>query len=431
MKNIFFFLLFFLVFETILSNNKFSKLFKKIKEKKSIKEPKIRKLQETDISVETGEGNSTSSNDISVEPSSVEYTGDKSSTGAETGSALAFDTEIAADKPVSEKGYQSGKKNAPIQFSKFHGFQGDKSSKKITFYILFLFLEKAIPYRIIFRLRVLYASRLRNLQATAQSVRSDCTITNESLVGNENYEKNVNFNCSANKTEGAEISSVALNTDIPMTLANKDGSKIEEIGFEDVNFNGNAADEATNIKEKAGAEIKEIETLTVTKYEISGQTLTLIGTLSTESLTLRRLDLADGQSIDMNMNTKVNGNTTTKTYPCKINTGSGQLVCDTSSSPIDTTPYKLHLSNGQSGSTFLNVEMQDKDDDKTTIKATSNEVKYTKSSSSGLSGGAIAGIVIACVAVLVAAAIAAIMLRKPSTTIDNSTTAVELRNDNL
>ena len=361
----------------------------------------------------------------------MEYTGDKSSTGAETGSALAFDTEIPADKPVSEKGYQSGKKNAPIQFSKFHGFQGDKSSKKITFYILFLFLQKAIPYRIIFRLRVLYASRLRNLQATAQSVRSDCTITNESLVGNENYEKNVNFNCSANKTEGAEISSVALNTDIPMTLANKDGSKIEEIGFENVNFNGNAADEATNIKEKAGAEIKEIETLTVSKYEISGQTLTLIGTLSTESLTLRRLDLADGQSIDMNMNTKVNGNTTTKTYPCKINTGSGQLVCDTSSSPIDTTPYKLHLSNGQSGSTFLNIEMQDKDNDKTAIKATSNEVKYTKSSSSGLSGGAIAGIVIACVAVLVAAAIAAIMLRKPSTTIDNSTTAVELRNDNL
>ena len=431
MKNIFFFLLFCLLFETILSNNKFAKLFKKIKEKKATKAPKIRKLQETDISVETGEGNSTSSNDISVEPSSVEYTGDKSSTGAETGSALAFDTEIPADKPVSEKGYQSGNKNAPIQFSKFHGFKGDKSSKKITFYILFLFLKKAIPYRIIFRLRVLYASRLRNLQATAQSVRSDCTITNKSLVGNENYEKNVNFNCSANKTEGAEISSVALNTDIPMTLANKDGTTIEEIGFEDVNFNGNAADEATNIKEKAGEEITEIETLTVSKYEISGQTLTLIGTLSTESLTLRRLDLSDGQSIDMNMNTKVNGNTTTKTYPCKINTGSGQLVCDTSSSPIDTTPNKLHSSNGQSGSTLLNVEMQDKDNDSTSIKATSNEVKYTKSSSSGLSGGAIAGIVIACVAVLVAAAIAAIMLRKPSTTIDNSTTAVELRNDNL
>ena len=70
--------------------------------------PKIRKLQETDISVETGEDNSTSSNDISVEPPSEEYTGDKSSTGAETGSALAFDTEIAADKSVSEKGYQSG-----------------------------------------------------------------------------------------------------------------------------------------------------------------------------------------------------------------------------------------------------------------------------------------------------------------------------------
>ena len=53
-----------------------------------------------------------------------------------------------------------------------------------------------------------------------------------------------------------------------------------------------------------------------------------------------------------------------------------------------------------------------------------------KKSSSGLSGGAIAGIVIACVVVLVAAAIAAIMLRKPSPPVDNTTVA-ELKTDNI
>ena len=45
---------------------------------------------------------------------------------------------------------------------------------------------------------------------------------------------------------------------------------------------------------------------------------------------------------------------------------------------------------------------------------------YNKSSS-GLSEGAIAGIVIACIAVLLAASIAAIMLRKPAPPIDNTT----------
>ena len=55
---------------------------------------------------------------------------------------------------------------------------------------------------------------------------------------------------------------------------------------------------------------------------------------------------------------------------------------------------------------------------------------YYRKSSSGLSGGAIAGIVIACVAVLIAAAVAAIMLRKPSPPIDN-TTVVDLKQENI
>ena len=61
---------------------------------------------------------------------------------------------------------------------------------------------------------------------------------------------------------------------------------------------------------------------------------------------------------------------------------------------------------------------------------TGSNAKYRKKSS-GLSGGAIAGIVIACVVVLVAASIAAIMLRKPSPPIDNSTVVGLKSTDNL
>ena len=56
---------------------------------------------------------------------------------------------------------------------------------------------------------------------------------------------------------------------------------------------------------------------------------------------------------------------------------------------------------------------------------TSGTVNYHKSSS-GLSGGAIAGIVIACVVVLIAAAVAAIMLRKPSVPPTDNTTVTGL-----
>ena len=60
-----------------------------------------------------------------------------------------------------------------------------------------------------------------------------------------------------------------------------------------------------------------------------------------------------------------------------------------------------------------------------TESPSTNTANYHKSSS-GLSGGAIAGIVIACVVVLIAAAVAAIMLRKPSTPPTDNTTVTNL-----
>ena len=50
-----------------------------------------------------------------------------------------------------------------------------------------------------------------------------------------------------------------------------------------------------------------------------------------------------------------------------------------------------------------------------------------RKTSSGLSGGAIAGIVIACAVVLIIASIVAMMVRKPSVPLDNSSSVVGLR----
>ena len=74
--------------------------------------------------------------------------------------------------------------------------------------------------------------------------------------------------------------------------------------------------------------------------------------------------------------------------------------------------------------------MDSPDDEQITVGSSGSRYNYNKSSS-GLSGGAIAGIVIACVVAIIAAAIAVIMLRKPAAPIDASATVANLKTDNL
>ena len=82
----------------------------------------------------------------------------------------------------------------------------------------------------------------------------------------------------------------------------------------------------------------------------------------------------------------------------------------------------LHMKEGVS--TPVNWEVVSTDTDTTTTTAKTadavNNISYRKNSS-GLSGGAIAGIVIACAVVLIAASIVAMMLRKPAPPLDNTT----------
>ena len=226
--------------------NKITKIAKLLNFAKKVNERKMRKLEGTDES--DGEAGS---NSTSVPPEAGTYTGDTGATGAETAKATDQDANVNPSKPVSEKGYNKNQKGKKIQISKFFNFKGEPGDSQMSFNMLFLFL-RAIPYRVIFRLRVLYTSRLRNLEETgkAQSVRSDCVLANETLEGQTSSGKNINFDCTANKTANKEIANVTLNTDTGITLASKDGTILEETTFDDVNFNGNAADEALSINKR-------------------------------------------------------------------------------------------------------------------------------------------------------------------------------------
>jgi hypothetical protein len=283
------------------------------------------------------------------------------------------------------------------------------------------------------RLRITYRSRLRNLQeTTAESARTDCTLSDPSLAGktlSEDQGKNVNYNCEANATQGdASTANFTLNTDVPMTMVNANGTA-ETLDFAEVNFNGDAADESTSLQTNTQT-ISESYIFTATNWEFAKQVLVLTGTL-TGGRRLRNLALREGQTVQM---TLVDSSNEGNKYDCTINGVSSSpstLECDTSSNPIKTTVEKLNLNAGtaNSNSTLFTLKMADTLDGSTAITTPSSSRYTYNKSSSGLSGGAIAGIVIACVVALAAASIAAIMLRKPAP-VDN-TTIVDLKTETI
>ena len=279
--------------------------------------------------------------------------------------------------------------------------------------------------------------RLRSLQnAEAESARTDCTVKDPSLAGknlSEEEGQNVNFDCEANATLGdASTASYSLNTDIPLTLVNADG-KTETLGFDDVNFNGDTGDAATDIEEGSVAEIKDVITIKKAEAFFEGYIFKIIGKCS-KSRRLRNL-LEEGGQVDMDFK---NEEDTVKKYQCTINgitteNEKSELSCNTASDPLRTNVGKVHLSSGSStDGTLVSIEMNNPDANSTAPLVPSGGAnnRYYSKSSSGLSGGAIAGIVIACVVALAAASIAAILLRKPSPPTDN-TTVVDLKAENL
>jgi hypothetical protein len=395
------------------------------------KEKKLRRLQKTDQNDEPVDTT------VQISAPVTNYT-ETPKDQAEQGEATAENAKVEASKPIGIPNKKDNNK-APVQFSKFHGFK--KPTKKgpgpVNFNVYFYFFGIPIPKFVVLRLRINYVGgRLRSLQdAVAESARTDCKVKDPNLAGktlSKEEGQNVNFDCEANATLGdASTASYSLNTDIPLTLVNADG-KTETIGFDDVNFNGDTGDAATNIEEGSVPEIKAVITIKEAEAFFEGYFFKIIGNYS-KSRRLRNL-LEEGGQVEMDFK---NEEDAVKKYQCTIKgitteNEKSELSCDTSSDPLYTNVGKVHLSSGSStDGTLVSIEMNNPDANSTALVpfGGANNRYYSKSSS-GLSGGAIAGIVIACVVVLAAASIAAILLRKPSPPTD-ITTVVDLKAENL
>ena len=336
------------------------------------------------------------------------------------------DGEVSADdppKPISAADATApmernkGNSSSPYQIKKFYGFKQNKADTFFSFHMFFSFLRKIIASYIKMRLRILYsASRLRNLEDAAQSVPSTCNISAGFQAGIEGNGENIDYECNAPKDSGRMVSNINLDTTVPMDIGG------ETVPFDDVNFSDEADKQASNIATANSITDGWIVVNEFTdKFVIKGKPYPepFLNSFVGKTINITFVTTSSRRRLEDKE----------QPYDCKVNsdtTDETEIQCD---GVIETT--RDNLKYARSDDIYLSLVPNSSSlPSEINANSGSGSGSVYRKSSSGLSGGAIAGIVIACVVVLIAAAVAAIMLRKPSPPIDN-TTAVDLKQDNI
>ena len=364
--------------------------------------------------------------------------------------------EVAKDVPVSTKGYKK-KKSSPsssspstrpatsLKINKFYNYVAPPEQPKVIKYnTLFSFLNVIIAFTIRLRLRIAYSfGRLRNLQddeSAAESVPSTCYINNTELAGKNGTGANIKYDCNATTTYNAtDITNVTINTDVPLKADNQSYS------FENVTFNGNASEEASNLVEATDQVEGEPIDIRDADITVEEDKVVFSGTVrSDEGASTAKAMYDNKETFTMLLSDFSSGEEKFEEYDCQISSytadgdnGKVDMTCETPNKNLKNPNafyfddslsvggdrlVTLHMKEGVS--TPVNWEVVSTDTDTTTTTAKTadavNNISYRKNSS-GLSGGAIAGIVIACAVVLIAASIVAMMLRKPAPPLDNTT----------
>lgn len=440
------FLLLFAILENVISDDSLKKRMIRVALK--LKEIQKRKEMQRKLQDEI-EGNTDQPVPPVVEPTipDVPYN-DTGDDNPESSDPFGENTVVSSNKPYTPP-QKGDNKNANIQPVKYHSYDvkpptPDFPYWTIQFQVYIYIIRIPIPELIFYRLRVTYNSRLRSLDDSGnESIKSECKLTDLSKAGQIATEGAApNYDCTADTKNDPKDAQVAINTDVDMAYSKPDGS-FEYLSFAEINFNGNSSEEATNLQQSTD-KVPLFSTLKDGNILDDGDTHTL--RINGTQFPGKTFEL--GENVTMSFeNLYKSGDDNIEPYECTINSTNPYFIlnCDTSRHSIRTSPKSLHLSSGvrnisltqsrraevTAEQKLLMIEMEDYNNTNTVdYYTTGSNAKYRKNSS-GLSGGAIAGIVIACVVVLVAASIAAIMLRKPSPPIDNSTVVGLKSTDNL
>ena len=308
-----------------------------------------------------------------------------------------------------------------IQFLDINGYQKVNSPKKgfkaFKFNAFFYFLNTVLPKKVFVPLK-LKLGRLRTLEDA--SVESTCIPSGDATQADAAGGQSQKFECTGDVETNSEITGLSISADDGVQSQGADG-KNTTIDSKDINFSEDAAESASKLEESNGNVDKVLILQNGVICSQDKGKFTINGNL---------VEIEDGKTIMLNLHDDLSNSD--KEIPCLVNReGTNDAVvlnCDTNGEDLNAD---LNFKSGMEGTTKVFLNMTDKnakieidDANSTTIN---NHIVYRKNSS-GLSGGAIAGIVIACAVALIAASVAAIMLRKPRVDppIDN-TSVVQLR----
>ena len=350
-------------------------------------------------------------------------------------SIAANDTAIEVDQstPVSRETKNLDNKKSAVQINRFANYVRKGENKKINF-DTFFYLTKENIKSIFFRIMVNYTDtnslRILDDNVKAESDPTNCTINKSSLTGQTGSEKLVEFNCEATTiTQKENLDNVELDTDIPMIIFYENGtSETETLSFNKVNFNGNSSIDAKALQSiKTVSQSGILEDAEV-ELPVQNNYFKLYGTLNPSNL------FSTNDKIPLSILTKTDGKKGQKTFNCTVTQTSPQceLQCDTETQPIKSRIQDMHLSEGITDSNkLLTIKMKNWKNNVTAIETPTeyNGLSYKKSDSSGLSTGAIIGIIVAGVAVLVAVSIVTIVLKSrtkpPMETLNNNSVTVQ------
>ena len=330
-------------------------------------------------------------------------------------------TSTPADTPTSlpTTSVTKNNKGATIQVLGFNNFISE--SKIITFITFFYFYQRLPPRIIRFSLSILYGRRLRHLQEAVET--SECLIVGDSTTMTD---ENIKYNCQAPKEDGIEIEQIVINPDIK--LVNADGT-VEEIlvNSGDINFSEEAAIGMQNLQ-KQNKQITNSVKLENGELKTNSNDFVIIGNIDKyngkvgDDLTLVVYDNSTNPSTPNNV-------------PCKTESIEGtkyEFRC----TPTQEVKGTIYLSPMYVGNTSIILNMTAPNSDTIDFKPSTNNSEIgnniiNRKSSNGLSGGAIAGIVIACAVALIIVGILAFMVTKQNKNQEiqknNSTSVVGLR----
>ena len=327
-------------------------------------------------------------------------------------STTSFNETTNTDSPVA------------LQVRKFHKFE--KKNKSIKFGLFLYYLNMPIAETVIMRLAIKYNTRrLRSLQSdqiTGESTPTTCQIKNDfrNRIGKNGDGENIDYDCTAQTSvDTSKIQNVVLDPTMPMVVGKS------AISFNDVEFTEDSKDGTQNLLDISSVPSGILDEATASMID---NKLIIKGILK-PSDTLNQNQNFDLELYDLSNNEM-------KTVSCKVNeiktnSGSCTIECDTVKTPLSSNLGNLTLAKSSNPEKLYLKINTDKSKDQNQIitsESINNSNVLSNKSSSGLSGGAIAGIVIACVAVLAAASIIAICLRRPKPVVDTTITVMGLQN---